>query len=100
MILGLEGCVVNALCDMSTGQRARVVGVPGNGAMSRRLLDVGFTPGAAVTCLFQAPCGDPRAYLVRGTVIALRNADAAGVELLPGAAQPGDAARRGDGAWD
>lgn len=85
MILGLEGCVVNALCDMSTGQRARVVGVPGNGAMSRRLLDVGFTPGAAVTCLFQAPCGDPRAYLVRGAVIALRREDARAVQVEPAA---------------
>ena len=85
MILGLEGCVVNALCDMSTGQRARVVGVSGNGAMSRRLLDVGFTPGAAVTCLFQAPCGDPRAYLVRGAVIALRREDARAVQVEPAA---------------
>ena len=83
MILGLEGCVVNALCDMSTGQRARVVGVPGDVAMSRRLLDVGFTPGAAVTCLFQAPGGDPRAYLVRGAVIALRREDARAVQVEP-----------------
>ena len=85
MILGLEGCVVNALCDMSTGKSARVVGVPGDDAMSRRLLDVGFTPGAAVTCLFQAPCGDPRAYLVRGAVIALRREDARAVQVEPAA---------------
>ncbi len=83
MILGLEGCVVNALCDMPTGKSARVVGVPGDGAMNRRLLDVGFTPGAAVTCLFQAPGGDPRAYLVRGAVIALRREDARAVQVEP-----------------
>lgn len=44
--------------------------------LRRRLLDLGFTPGARVVCLFSAPGGDPRAYLVRDTVIALRNTDA------------------------
>ena len=44
-------------------------------------MDLGFTPGAGVTCLFAAPSGDPRAYMVRGSVIALRRADAALVGL-------------------
>ena len=44
-------------------------------------MDLGFTPGAGVRCLFAAPSGDPRAYMVRGSVIALRRADAALVGL-------------------
>ena len=43
--------------------------------MRRRLLDLGFTQGA------QSPWGDPRAYWVRGAVVALRNADAAQIWL-------------------
>ena len=47
-----------------------------------RLMDLGLTPGARVSCLFSAPSGDPRAYLIRGSVIALRREDAAGVRLM------------------
>ena len=46
------------------------------GALHTRLLDLGFTCGSQVCCLFPSALGDPRAYLVRGTVIALRQADA------------------------
>ncbi len=88
------------LLSLPPGGAAAVARIRLEGPMRGRLMDLGLTGCASVTRLFAAPSGDPRAYLVRGTVIALRNADAAGVELLPGAAQPGDAARRGDGAWD
>ena len=60
-----------------TGKPAVVTVLRSEGAIRRRLLDLGFTPGAALTCLFAAPGGDPRAYGVQGTVIALRNTDAA-----------------------
>ncbi len=52
-----------------------------SGAMRRRLLDLGLVPGAQVTCLYAAPSGNPRAYLIRGSVIALRNRDALNVAL-------------------
>ena len=47
------------------------------GAMRRRLMDLGFIPGARVTALFRGLSGGPTAYLVCGTVIALRECDAA-----------------------
>lgn len=50
----------------------------------RRLLDLGLTPGSRVACLFSAPSGDPRAYMVRGSVIALRREDADRVALCRG----------------
>ena len=52
--------------------------------MRRRLLDLGFTQGAQARCLYQSPWGDPRAYWVRGAVVALRNADAAQIWLGEG----------------
>lgn len=42
----------------------------------RRFLDLGFTIGTNVLAAFSSPFGDPVAYIVRGTVIALRNEEA------------------------
>ena len=42
----------------------------------RRFLDLGFAVGTNVSPAFKSPSGDPIAYIVRGTVIALRNEDA------------------------
>ena len=49
--------------------------------MRRRLQDIGFIPGTAVTCLQRSPLGDPTAYRIRGTVIALRREDAKNILL-------------------
>jgi len=54
---------------------------PGYSARSRRLQDIGFIPGTAVTCLQRSPLGDPTAYRIRGTVIALRREDAKNILL-------------------
>ena len=43
------------------GIRAQVVEVGGEGAMRRRLLDLGLIPGTWVTCRGRAPAGDPAA---------------------------------------
>lgn len=50
------------------------IGFKGN--LRRRFLDLGFTVGGKVCSAFKSPSGDPIAYIVRGTVIALRNEDA------------------------
>lgn len=44
--------------------------------MRRRLMDIGFTEGAEIECVLAAPGGGIKAYLVRGSVIALREGDA------------------------
>ena len=51
--------------------------------LRRRLLDFGFTRGAVVCPLFRAPSGAPTAYRIGGTVLALRDADAADVIVAP-----------------
>ena len=45
-------------------------------AMSDRLKELGFTSGTPVICLYRSFSGDPAAYYVKGTVIALRKNDA------------------------
>lgn len=47
----------------------------------RRLADVGFTEGCGVVCVGESFSGDPRAYLVKGSVFALRNSDAENIFL-------------------
>ena len=49
------------------------------GAMRRRLLELGLVAGTRVRCLGRSPLGDPSAYEIRGAVIALRDRDSAGV---------------------
>lgn len=58
------------------GKKATIFQLGLAGDMRRRLLDLGFIPGTKIQCLYRSPLGDPTAYFVRGTVIALRQEDA------------------------
>ena len=49
------------------------------GSIKRRLLDIGLIPGTKVKYLFSSPFKDPKAYLIRGTIIALREEEANGI---------------------
>jgi DtxR family Mn-dependent transcriptional regulator len=66
------------LSGLKPGGRARVVGLSPacRGPERRRLLDLGFVPGTAVEIEMVSPGGDPTAYRVRGTVVALRREQA------------------------
>ena len=72
-----------SLWQLAPGHRAWVGELSAQGELRRQLRDLGFVPGAQVECLGKSPLGDPIAYLVRGTVIALRRRDAALVRVLP-----------------
>ena len=63
------------LWDIKPGQRARVAQLNAKGSMRRRVLDIRLVNGALVECLGESPAGDPRAYLIRGAVIAIRSRD-------------------------
>ncbi|MBE6021238.1 MAG: ferrous iron transport protein A [Clostridiales bacterium] len=68
-----KSLTLNRLC---IGQKARISALNSTGSLRRRMLDLGLTKGAAVEVLHKSPAGDPTAYSVRGTVIALRSEDA------------------------
>lgn len=57
------------------GCTAKVKKLLSTGSMRRRLLDIGLIEGTVVRCLHRSPAGDPVAYLIRGSVIALRQED-------------------------
>lgn len=67
---------INRLSQLPQGGLAYIDSINTKGSMRRRLLDMGFTKGASVQCLFKGPSGDPTAYMVRRAVIALRKEDA------------------------
>ena len=60
------------LNNLKIGESAVVESLHAVGTMRRRLLDIGLTPQAVVTCVGRAPCGDPIAFEICGTVMALR----------------------------
>ncbi len=64
------------LADLKMGECAIVVAVQTEEGMRHRLWDMGMVEGTMVECAFKSPSGDPAAYIVRGTVVALRRADA------------------------
>jgi DtxR family Mn-dependent transcriptional regulator len=73
------------LAGLKTGERATVVGLAQScrGAERQRLLDLGFVRGTDVVADMKSPTGDPTAYRVRGSVIALRREQARLVMVSP-----------------
>ena len=71
------GLTVKTLKDIDPGAAAAVKEITVGGDMRRRLLDIGLTPGTRVECIGKSPGGDPKAFLIRGAVIALREEDCA-----------------------
>jgi DtxR family Mn-dependent transcriptional regulator len=73
------------LADLSTGQSASVIGLDEacQGYSRRRLMDLGFTSGATIRAALSTFAGDPRAYEIRGTLVALRREQASQVLVQP-----------------
>ena len=69
------------LSQLKIGEKATVVAVQGEGAVRRRLFDMGITPGAEVYLRKKAPLGDPIEIAIRGYELTLRKSEAAQVEV-------------------
>ncbi len=70
-----------SLRQLPVGESARVTAIGGDSELRRRLLDLGLVPGTEICCLGESPGGGPRAYRLRGTVIALRSSESETVEV-------------------
>jgi ferrous iron transport protein A len=66
-----------SLADIPIGVSVRIAKILTSGSNRRRLLDLGLLPGARIDIIRRSPSGNPTAYLIKGTIIALRNEDAA-----------------------
>ena len=69
------------LSEFAIGESGTVVKVSGEGAIRRRLFDMGITPGAQIYFRKKAPLGDPIEITLRGYELTLRKAEAAFVEM-------------------
>lgn len=78
-------CDVSRLSDLTRGERGQVVEISSQcrGLERRRLLDLGFLPGAELKVELTSPGGDPVAYRIRGALIALRKEQADLIQIRP-----------------
>jgi len=72
---------MRTLRDVPVGERATVRKIHGEGAVRRRIMDMGLTRGVEVFVRKAAPLGDPIEITVRGYELSLRKADAESVEV-------------------
>lgn len=66
---------VNSLDEIQPGEQAELTAVAVKPAIRRRLIDIGLVEGTKIECVGKSPFGDPKAFLVRGAVIAIRSED-------------------------
>ena len=72
---------MKTLKDIPVGQSAVVVKIHGEGALRRRIMDMGITKGTEIYVRKVAPLGDPVEITVRGYELSLRKADAEILEM-------------------
>ena len=72
---------MRTLKDVQVGETVKVVKLHGEGAVKRRIMDMGITRGAEIYVRKVAPLGDPVEVNVRGYELTVRRADAEMVEI-------------------
>lgn len=72
---------MKTLRDVSVGETVTVVKLHGEGAVKRRIMDMGITKRVEIFVRKVAPLGDPIEVTVRGYELSLRKADAAMIEV-------------------
>ena len=72
---------MRTLKEVKVGETVKVVKLHGEGAVKRRIMDMGITKGCQVYIRKVAPLGDPIEVTVRGYELSLRKADAELIEV-------------------
>ncbi len=72
---------MKTLRDVKVGETCSVVKLHGEGAVKRRIMDMGITKGAEIYIRKVAPLGDPVEVTVRGYELSLRKADCEMIEV-------------------
>ena len=72
---------MRTLKEVKVGETIKVVKLSGEGAVKRRIMDMGITKGVEIYVRKVAPLGDPVEVTVRGYELSLRKADAEMVEV-------------------
>lgn len=72
---------MNTLKDVKVGKSCKVVKVHGEGALRRRIMDMGITKGVEIYVRKVAPLGDPLELSVRGYELSIRKSEAEKIEI-------------------
>lgn len=72
---------MKTLRDVKIGATAKVVKLHGEGALKRRIMDMGITNGVEIYVRKVAPLGDPMEITVRGYELSIRKGDAESIEV-------------------
>ncbi len=72
---------MRTLKDVKVGETVKIRKITGEGAVKRRIMDMGLTKGVELIIRKVAPLGDPIELTVRGYELSIRKADAMMVEL-------------------
>ncbi len=80
--LNLSGCGERNLRHASVGETVTVIKINGQGALRKRLMEMGITRGAKICIRKIAPLGDPIQITVRGYELSLRKDEAANVIIF------------------
>jgi len=73
---------MKTLRDVKVGETAAVVKLHGEGAVKRRIMDMGVTKGTEIFVRKVAPLGDPVEVTVRGYELSIRKGDAEMIEVM------------------
>ncbi|MGI6361651.1 MAG: FeoA family protein [Bacillota bacterium] len=73
--------MTTTLKDIVCGQTVHVVKLTGDGAVKRRIMDMGITKGTEIYVRKVAPLGDPVEVTVRGYALSIRKDDAAMIQV-------------------
>ena len=72
---------VENLSQLPLNKNGKIDKIECDEGIKRRLLDMGLVKGTEITPILISPSGDPRAFLVRGTIIAIRKEDAKNIKI-------------------
>ena len=77
--------VFHPLSSLKKGEKAEVIHISRScrGSQRRRLMDLGVVPGSVITMEMASAGGDPKAYNIRGALIALRKEQAELINIKP-----------------
>lgn len=73
---------MGTLYDLEIGKQGRIKEINCNPNIKRRMMDLGIINGTTITPILKSPAGNPRAYEVRGSIIAIRSEDAKRIEII------------------
>lgn len=76
-----EGTTLKTLKEARPGETVRILKIHGEGALRRRIMDMGVTKGTELYIRKVAPLGDPVEVTVRGYELSIRRGDAQSIEI-------------------